>query len=133
MFSECRRAASVYYTTASGYNGSTPWWSTLDLDGDGRPDLVRTSDANSMSLGDGGAAHCAFFKNTGSGFAAAVDWPVPNTTYYATTSGYNSSTPWWMTFDLDGDRCPDLVATSGGGNVSYGEAGAPQWRLFPGK
>jgi hypothetical protein len=70
-----------------------------DLNGDGRPDLI-----------DFGAGK--FYRNTGSGFAGGVDWPVP--------SGWpQTSDDYHVVADLNGDGLPDLVCSNCGAPDGY--------------
>ena len=108
---------------SSGYE--LPSYTTMDLTGDGRPDLVVTYNCGEGSLGQTWAVH----KNTGSGFAAATDWTLPTgygaETFTATAhSGYCSSgyeLPAYTTMDITGDGRPDLVVTYRCGEGSLGD------------
>ncbi len=119
----------------------TRWWSTFDIDGDGRPDLVQTGDptrsggyvfnANTPS------ASWRVFLNTGTGFSTtATTWPVPNVghTDGPYTANIATGTRWWSTMDLDGDRRPDLVQTGdptrSGGYVFNANTPMASWRVF---
>jgi len=119
--------------TAEGFNVTQSFakgkqWATFDIDGDGRPDLVQTANTNDAVF-PGPAWR--LFKNTGTGFAAtATNWPLPATTmldgYNAKES--NASPKVWSTFDLDGDKLPDLVITSVAGAVFDGGTSS-EWHL----
>ena len=108
-------------------------WSTADIDGDGRLDLVVTAEAVEREgyywwaqvLGyDDGDPHWDVFFNTGDGFEAAAEaWPLPTggqhlagfdalggnagSSDYATVGAQE-----WATVDLNGDRLLDLVVTA---------------------
>ncbi|CAN5899494.1 hypothetical protein BH11MYX4_BH11MYX4_67110 [soil metagenome] len=118
--------------------GST-FWSLLDLNGDHRPDLVYTSDAdgdpsNPNVWGGDGAAYWKVYLNTGNGFAAtATSWPVP--ALGGAPGFWLASAIIWSTFDLDGDGLPDLVSTAGGGGDPahppvWGGDGAAYWKVY---
>ncbi|WAS96640.1 FG-GAP repeat domain-containing protein [Nannocystis punicea] len=99
----------------------------LDLEGDGRSDLVVTSDCDDQTAL--GTSEWWVYPNTGSGFAAEshiwslpvfldVEWPV---------SSYCE--PYTYTLlDLDGDGLPELVATSDCDDQT--PLGSTQWQLF---
>ena len=68
----------------------------VDLEGDGRPDVLRTSGYN------GGAV--SVYQNTGSGLAPLGDVAVPGAQYLAAG-------------DLNGDGAPDVVTVNTGNNT----------------
>jgi len=113
-------------------------WSLMDMNGDGKPDLVVTSVADSNGYTYGariqyGASSSPYWKvylNNGNGFSAsAINWTTPqggnNYEHLGTsfTGGFdyvvNEATPTgnygqqsWSLTDMDGDGKPDLVVTS---------------------
>src|SRR5262249_41730520 len=112
----------------SGF-ANTGAWSTVDLDGDGRVDLVVTAPAG----GAGAVTQWQLVRNTGSGFeAAATAWSLPSLGWSASVlAGGFQGTGTWSTFDLDGDAKPDLVVTTdASANVQLGWPGAPRWDLY---
>jgi len=141
----------VYLNTGSGFaSKATSWsvpargvqngfesvagkyWATMDLDGDGKPDLVYTNEADSQGVwGGDGAAYWKVFLNTGSGFAStATHWAVPAR---GTANGFASIADgsFWTTMDLDGDDKPDLVYTAEqDSNGVWGGDGAAYWKVF---
>jgi hypothetical protein len=117
------------------------WWSTFDLDGDGRPDLVQTGDPTRTGgyvFGAGTATPTwRYYRNTGTGFAATpTAWSVPDIGLtdgpYATASA--TGVRWWITLDLNADGRPDLVQTGDptrtGGYVFGAGTATPSWRVF---
>ena len=119
------------------------WWELLDLTGDGRPDLVYSSDPDTpyRPFGrDAGNDHWLVFANQGCRFAnTATTWPLPHLTSATNGDGIgapffiNSSYGAWMTVDMDGDALPDLVFPSDllTGPVPLGHAtGNPHWTVY---
>ncbi len=109
-----------------------PSYATLDLDGDGPPELVVTS---SCGEGEVGGEHWIVFANEGDGFGDARPWALPQWPNaelpFPTLSGNGCATgdgPDYAVFDLDGDRAPDLVVPNGCGG---GDVGDTQWIVFP--
>ncbi|MCZ7685497.1 MAG: VCBS repeat-containing protein [Sandaracinaceae bacterium] len=102
-------------TTTCPSGSGAPRYSLLDLDGDGREDLVITGTCGAG--GDPGLTHWLFHANSGTGFASPVSWPLPS----GYTGGFpdietigctTSAARRFRTFDIDGDARPDLVITS---------------------
>jgi hypothetical protein len=125
-------------------NNVPAFWSTFDIDGDGKPDLVQTADTGSTTVqvwGNASSPYWKVFKNTGSGFStAAQQWPVPAS---GTSAGFdvlaeggitaNNVPAFWSTFDIDGDGKPDLVQTADTGSTTvrvWGNSSAPYWKVF---
>ncbi len=137
-------------------------WALLDLDGDGRRDLVVTGaqvdDADGAAAFTDGGAHWRVHRNSGSGFNLSYEpWAIPGEGggkggrgYYATVGGReaagSTSGPYdatgWETVDVDGDGWLDLVvmneARPSGATYSRralgGEAGDadPYWLVHRG-
>jgi hypothetical protein len=126
--------------TANGLSSvSANVWSTFDMNGDEKPDLVYTSDVNGDSSnptvwGGDSAAHWKVYTNTGSGFAtAAVNWTVPS--LGAPTGYWLTGTSFWSTFDIDGDGRSDLVTTGDHSKSAsmppvWGGDGAAYWKVY---
>ncbi len=120
-------------------------WEIMDLNGDGRPDLVSPSKYTDTAevYGYGTAAtHWRVWLNTGDRFASAsTQWKVP-TLQGASGHGVhvtsNSQVSFrdnerWETMDLNGDGRPDLVSPSKYTDTvevyGYGTA-ATHWRVW---
>ena len=102
-------------------------WSLVDMNGDGKPDLLLTDSINAQQaalqygVGQVGVGqYWKVFLNTGTGFAAnSVNWPTPDggisaegyiwNIYIAATTDVGSES--WSLADMDGDGKPDLVVT----------------------
>lgn len=100
----------------------------IDLDGDGRVDLVEPADARTFDKGTGlrylevwgldeEQPYWKYYPNDGNGFAAqAVRWPVPKRRGVAAVEGFNGVSDThatrsvaFLTTDFNGDGRPDLV------------------------
>lgn len=122
--------ADGFFATSSAV--SLKQWSTFDIDGDGRPDLVQTASTTTNQVFAGPSWRV--FKNSGTGFSLTPTvWSVPMATLAVLPDGYNAREPAtnpksWSTIDLDGDGLPDLVLTSTAGTVFMG-SGTAEWRV----
>ncbi|MBK6460148.1 MAG: VCBS repeat-containing protein [Myxococcales bacterium] len=123
------------FATTGFNNVSSSRWSTVDLDGDGRPDLVVPSeptDSTAKVWSHGERPYWKFYKNTGEGFAEEARWNIPMGGFAST--GYNSvASSRWATLDLDGDGKPELVVPTEPGDAGaevWGLGGAPFWKVY---
>lgn len=118
-------------------------WNLCDLDGDGRIDLIVTSEANgSRTIVLGGLAnqHWDVYLGTANGFAAtATRWTVPVGGYrwegFAQMSGSSRQyrSQYWDTADMNGDHRLDLVVThesNGTQGMVLGGVAAPHWEVY---
>ncbi len=105
-------------------------YQTVDLDGDGKPELV-ISAAGYGFPGEVGATHWLVYANTGTGFASATtSWTLPLAQAgYEALAASDTSGRNYATVDLDGDHRPDLVLTQ----TKYGASdgiGKTHWSVF---
>ncbi len=123
-----------------------PWWmqgersfSTMDLTGDGIPDLVQSADPQrrgGYAWSDTDGAYWKVWPATHQGFAFnAMRWPVPSSGlddgFFATNQNMDSR--WFSTMDLNGDRRPDLIQSgdsSRNGGFVWRDATGPHWRVW---
>jgi len=127
-------------------------WSTVDIDGDGRLDLVSpwdTSNGNAVYGFGTRNHHWRVFLGNASGFASEpTEWSVPVSSASAeaatgicdgSDSGFDtlaaSGCTRWSTVDIDGDGALDLVSPwdTSNGNAVYGfDTQDHEWRVFLG-
>ncbi|MDX2012156.1 MAG: hypothetical protein SFW67_18320 [Myxococcaceae bacterium] len=118
-----------YNALASAGSNQTLVWTTLDVSGDGVPDLVLPESPLTGNVWNTGSGpYWSVHLGGRGGFASnATSWPVP--TNAAIPNGYNATSAsqtlpplQWLTTDVNADGVPDLVHTanpnSGGPYVS---------------
>lgn len=115
-------------------NVSYRYWNLLDVNGDGKPDLVHTGDTTkSQQVWDvTGAPYWKVYLNTGSGFGAVTNWPVPqNGAYEGLFATDTTGARFWSTVDLDADGKPDLIQTADPtkGQQVWDASGSPYWKV----
>jgi hypothetical protein len=102
----------------------------MDLDNDGKLDLVRANDPDDDGKPFGGSKpYWQFFKGGANGFAGSPSqWSVPDATFNRVNALYGQ----WLTMDLDGDGCVDLVRANDPENDGkpFGGASKPSWQRF---
>ena len=116
----------------------TPAHDLLDMDGDGRLDLLVTQDCSDLEVGED---HWLWFKNIGTAFADNPgEFALPGDIYLGDGNFLDTSapvlcngiveSPSFDVFDLDGDGLVDLIVTDecdAGGNGMVGEN---HWNVF---
>jgi hypothetical protein len=128
-------------------------WNTMDINGDGKPDLVVTAQndasAYSKTFGLPSTPHWQVYLNTGSGFATtATNWSIPTGGFQGASSGswgYNftsgsglaqavQNSQTWSTIDINGDAKPDLVVTAQNDASGYSKVfnvtTSPYWNVY---
>jgi hypothetical protein len=115
--------------SASCTTSGAKTFTTLDMTGDKRPELVVTS--NCFDDASTGRSHWLIHENTGNGFGEAAEWELPNygldaagESMLRTTASAGScataGTYSFATFDIDGNGRPDLVFSGHCGESGVG-------------
>lgn len=144
--------------TAGGTLGDQTW-SVLDINADGKPDLIVTAQTTefaqfsnqAIAFGSGSNRYWKVYLNNGSGFnTTSVNWPIPQggEVYSTIPYGYNALGGYssggdigdqtWSVLDMNSDNKPDLVvaaevkAVAGFSNQScaFGPANAKYWKVY---
>lgn len=134
-------------------------WSVLDINADGKPDLVVTAQKvelaqfspQAIAFGSGTNRYWKVYLNNGSGFSTtSTNWPIPQggEVYSTIPYGFNALGGYssggdigdqtWSVLDMNNDNRPDLVvaaevkAVAGFSNQStaFGPANAKYWKVF---
>ena len=132
-------------TGGAAYDPGDDAWTTLDITGDGIPDLVVTArhgEGGVEVLGNGGTPHWNVYEGGASGFAASpTAWAVPDGGWdgfgFVVPSGsaYDPGDDAWSTLDVTGDGVLDLLVTArhGEGDVEVlGNGSDPHWNVYEG-
>ncbi len=159
-FREGHSAWHVFRAETSGFAGQSSWdvplashaggffasarsdenhqWSTVDIDGDGSPDLVHTANsaaANPAVWGSPDSDQWKVYRGGNGGFSdSVVSWRVPDS---GTISGFfgvsvSNGGEQWSLLDLDGDGQVELVqaADPETGEIWLDETSNPFWRVY---
>lgn len=120
-------------------------WAVADLDSDGLPDLISTSQnppETEMGLriwGYPDQPHWRVYRNLGDSFSATpTTWAMPSETGLggANEGFYTLSTSLWSLLDIDGDGALELVSTGRNPADVFGESSMwgypdnPHWRVY---
>ncbi|MBP6698301.1 MAG: VCBS repeat-containing protein, partial [Flavobacteriales bacterium] len=112
--------------SAIGYDTNSDTWSTVDINGDSKPDLVctgtRAANGYVTEFSPGNNSYWKVYLNTGNGFSGtSVNWSLPaggqidggvNQGFNLLSAiGYDTNSDTWSTVDINGDGKPDLVCT----------------------
>jgi|GEM_PF-3045902 len=106
---------------------SSLWYSTMDVTGDGHPDLVVFHDDCDATVG---STHWDIYPWTASGFAAspaAFSVPPPRCKVSFDEAEQTSSL-WYSTMDVTGDSHPDLVVFHDDCDATVGST---HWDVYP--
>jgi hypothetical protein len=122
----------IYTTDVSGSRN----WAMADLDSDGKVDLIQTSDPmKGQQVWDAsGNPYWKVSRNTGTGFAAAANWMVPqsgqSSGFYSTSASVQYQ--YWQLMDITGDGKLDLVQTGDSTKPQqvWDATGTPYWKVF---
>ena len=105
----------------------------VDMNGDGKPDLIDLEDDNNSDYTwlNGSQQYWKVFINTGSGFSStASDWNIPYLDAYATRA-YGEYGEHYL-IDMNGDQKTDLVDLEDDGNNDYTWLNGSQqfWKVY---
>jgi hypothetical protein len=123
------------------YGYDTRHWSLLDLDGDGRPELVQTADSarsGGQVWTDSRGAYWKVWRSSAAGFSGAFErFAVPASGLADGFFGasYCLDARCWSLADLDADGRLDLVQSADptkSGGIVFSDAGGPFWKVWSG-
>jgi len=125
------------FPSTTGEAGCTvagqPAFTTTDVDGDRRPDLVVTSLCGDATVGD---SHWIVHRGQGDGFGAAAPWSLPagypNGSFTRTSAARTcivDAAPVYATVDATGDGVADLLVTALCGDATVGDT---RWLVHAG-
>ncbi len=153
-------ASYGFNAIADGSAGSTlgdQSWTTTDMNGDGRPDLVVTSQVVSIpsyninsAFGMPSTPYWKVYLNNGTGFDSnPINWSLPQGGQISSfaTYGFNAIADGsagsqvgdqsWTTIDMNGDNKPDLVVTAEVVSIPsynidsvFGLPANPYWKVY---
>ena len=123
---------SDYFTFTSsagdwGYSTSRAW--RTHAIGGGEVALVIATDPETDGpfVDDDGVPQWAVFRRTDDGFEDLhTPWELPSEDYSQFFSTGGAAELGWVTMDMNGDGCDDLVQTSGG-ELGFPESGVQEW------
>ena len=143
--SEHNAENGLYSVVGTSYTDGGKW-ATLDINGDGLPDMVLTAeyDASQNQTSVYGKQTTPYWKvylNTGNGFSTtATTWRVPNEHVaekglYALNGASYTLGGFWSTIDINGDGLPDMVLTgeydsSQNHTWVYNKHTTPYWKVY---
>lgn len=139
-----------YHYNAVHAGNNSKQWNTIDITGDGKVDLVETSDyatGTFVQFGVPGAPYWKVYAGNGSGFSStSVNWTTPIGGQYTFNGNYGflntdgqsnmeSTSESWQLIDMNNDNLPDLLVTaaysvSAGWPVQFGAGSAPYWKVY---
>ena len=129
---------------------SSQSWSLVDMNGDGKPDLVVTAALGANGATEFNATTSPSWKvylNTGAAFStSAITWSTPqggtissnnllgfNNTNGLAVAGQSTGSQSWSLVDMNGDGKPDLVVTGAlgtNGNTQFNASTTPDWQVY---
>ncbi len=133
---------------AGTYDAGNQSWTTMDINGDSKVDLVVHAQGDGTyrdCFGAGASAYWKVYLNTGTGFSSTyTSWNLPsggkvlsshnysfNDISY--TGTYDLGNQSWTTMDINGDKKPDLVIHAEGDGTyrnCYGVGASPYWKVY---
>lgn len=125
-------AVTDYYEFRLAYNDHT----VIDMNGDGRPDLVDTENQATEQVSDvfvnGGQKYWKVYLNIGGSFSTtATQWNIPAVSdYYEFWLSYQDH----MVMDMNGDNLPDFVDTENEATEQQSDVflngGQKYWKVY---
>jgi hypothetical protein len=119
---------------SQGGTGYVQSWATVDMTGDGKPDLVVTLSCTDTTVG---TSHWLLYANSGSAFATtAASFTLPSTggplsvldgSQSSCAQGGTGFVQSWGVVDVTGDRRPDLLVTLSCTDTTVGTA---HWLVY---